>query len=74
MKSILDCCCGLDVHKDKIEACILKTAGLKWNEEPSRGSVFPFFEPLFSSLVFPGSVLSCVKIPENGGSHDHRYF
>ena len=26
MKSILDCCCGLDVHKDKIEACILKTA------------------------------------------------
>ena len=26
MKSILNCCCGLDVHKDKIEACILKTA------------------------------------------------
>ena len=26
MDAILNCCCGLDVHKDKIEACILKSA------------------------------------------------
>ena len=26
MEAILECCCGLDVHKDKIEACILTDA------------------------------------------------
>ena len=26
MEAILECCCGMDVHKDKIEACILKDA------------------------------------------------
>ena len=25
LEEILECSCGLDVHKDKIEACILKT-------------------------------------------------
>lgn len=24
MKDILDCCCGLDIHKDIIVACLLK--------------------------------------------------
>lgn len=26
MDVLLNCCCGLDVHKDKIEACILKNS------------------------------------------------
>ena len=33
MEEILECSCGLDVHKDKIEACILKTdAGSAYRE------------------------------------------
>ena len=24
MEDILDCCCGLDIHKESIIACILK--------------------------------------------------
>ena len=24
MQPILECCCGVDVHKDMIEACIIK--------------------------------------------------
>jgi transposase len=27
MEALLDCCCGVDVHKDMIEACILKGKG-----------------------------------------------
>jgi hypothetical protein len=31
MLALLDCCCGLDVHKDIIQACILKGSP---DEEP----------------------------------------
>ena len=27
MEALLYCCCGLDVHKDLIEACILRGTG-----------------------------------------------
>lgn len=27
MQTLLECCCGVDVHKDKLEVCILKGKG-----------------------------------------------
>ncbi len=29
MEALLYCCCGLDVHKDLIEACILRGEGME---------------------------------------------
>ena len=31
MQALLECCCGIDVHKDMIEVCILKGKGNKPN-------------------------------------------
>lgn len=29
MKALLNCCCGIDVHRDMVEVCILKGGGNK---------------------------------------------
>ena len=51
MQPILECCCGVDVHKDMIEACIIK--GL---ENPQ------FIRMQFST--FPNSLKEFVEWPK----------
>ena len=59
MEALLYCCCGLDVHKDLIEACILRGEGLE--PETIRGS-FGTTKPELKRLTLWLSQYDCYSV------------
>ncbi len=52
MQAILDICCGLDVHKDSVVACIIKTSsnGAKDHQQDALEKEIRIFKPFLNEL------------------------